>query len=130
MTSSFKLNATYKDILEKYYCANTIENGEGTTNTLELSSITGVMSHWKDYEKLAVYTFLSHRPKIAFKKKDGSIVGVPMIPQVGVLKTGRWENSNVFLIPLQVRKSNKYFFFFFAKFLFILNYYLFLGKTR
>ncbi|KAK6640777.1 hypothetical protein RUM44_012474 [Polyplax serrata] len=104
MVSSFKLNATYKETLEKYYCANITENsGKMNHTTLELGSITGVMSHWKDYDKLAVYTFLSHQPMKPFKKRDGTIVGVPMIPQVGVFRGGRWENSNVILLPLQAK---------------------------
>lgn len=102
MTSSFKMNETYKETLEKYYCANISESLQGNQSALELNSITGVMSHWKDYEKLAVYTFLSHRPMIPFRKRNGSTVSVPMIPQVGALKIGRWENSQVVLLPLQV----------------------------
>lgn len=69
---------------------------------LGLSSIAGVMSHWKDYENLAVYTFLSHQSVIQFIKKDDSEEPVPMVPQVGIFKMGEWENSQVILLPLQV----------------------------
>lgn len=55
---------------------------------LELRSDTGIISHWKDYQKLATYTYLSYQPSAPFTKADGSIVHVPMIPQTGMLKIG------------------------------------------
>ena len=61
------------------------------------------MSHWRDYEKLAVYTFLSHQALLPFTKRNGSIARVPMIPQVGVFKAARWENSEIILLPLQAK---------------------------
>lgn len=55
---------------------------------LELRSDTGIISHWKDYQKLATYTYLSYQPSAPFTKSDGSIVYVPMIPQTGMFKIG------------------------------------------
>lgn len=55
---------------------------------LELHSDTGVMSHWKDFDKLAVYTYLTHQPSSPFITYNGTNVEVPMIPQVGLFRAG------------------------------------------
>lgn len=55
---------------------------------LELRSDTGIISHWKNYQKLATYTYLSYKPSMPFTKSDGSIIYVPMIPQIGMFKIG------------------------------------------
>lgn len=55
---------------------------------LELRSDTGIISHWKDYQKLAPYTYISYQSSAPFTRADGSIVHVPMIPQTGSFKIG------------------------------------------
>lgn len=57
-------------------------------DTLELRSDTGIISHWKNYQKLATYTYVSYKSSEPFTKADGSIVRVPMIPQIGMFKIG------------------------------------------
>lgn len=102
--SSVKLHKDYKNILVKYYCANSsniVEDSPETAN-LEYISDAGVMSHWRDYEKLAVYTFLSHQSLMPFYRRNNATVHVPMIPQVGIFRSGLWENAEVVLLPLQV----------------------------
>lgn len=55
---------------------------------LELRSDTGIISHWKDYQKSATYTYLSYQSSAPFTKADDSITHVPMIPQKGMFKIG------------------------------------------
>jgi hypothetical protein len=45
------------------------------------------MSHWKDFSKLSVYTYLSHKPSHAFISR-GKTYNVPMIPYVGFIHAG------------------------------------------
>lgn len=76
--------------------------------SLKLESHSGVMAHWKDFEKLAVYTFLSHQALRPFTRRDGVSIPVPMIPQVGVFKAGVWENARAVLLPLEVIINKSY----------------------
>lgn len=46
---------------------------------MEVSSDTGVISHWKDYKSLAVYTYLE-QSQSSFSLPDGNSVEVPMVP--------------------------------------------------
>lgn len=71
---------------------------------LDLQTDTGVMSHWKDYEKLAVYTYLSHQPAAPFMTSNGSVLHVPMIPQIGTFRAGYLPklNSQAVELPLSV----------------------------
>lgn len=101
--SSLNLLPAYKATLSKHYCANITELITDDDTTLEFGSDAGVMSHWRDYEKLAVYTFLSHQALLPFTRRNGSIAHVPMIPQVGVFKAARWESSEIILLPLQAK---------------------------
>lgn len=55
---------------------------------LEFHTDTGVMSHWKDFDKLAVYTYLTHQASAPFITDKGASVEVPMIPQVGMFRVG------------------------------------------
>ncbi|XP_026822985.1 leukocyte elastase inhibitor-like [Rhopalosiphum maidis] len=93
VTSSRVMPSSYINRLSKYYQANvTTIRSENSNNSLsdilELRSDTGIISHWKDYQKLATYTYLSYQPSAPFTKADGSIVHVPMIPQTGMFKIG------------------------------------------
>ncbi|CAH1737063.1 serpin B5-like [Aphis gossypii] len=93
VTSSRVMPSSYINRLSKYYQANvTTIRSENSNNSLsdilELRSDTGIISHWKDYQKLATYTYLSYQPSAPFTKSDGSIVYVPMIPQTGMFKIG------------------------------------------
>ncbi|XP_022163950.1 neuroserpin-like isoform X1 [Myzus persicae] len=93
VTSSRVMPSSYINRLSKYYQANVTtmrsENSNNSlTDILELRSDTGIISHWKDYQKLATYTYLSYQPSAPFTKADGSIVHVPMIPQTGMFKIG------------------------------------------
>ncbi|VVC43312.1 Serpin domain,Serpin, conserved site [Cinara cedri] len=93
VTSSRVMPSSYINKLSKYYRANVTtmrtENFNNTSNDiLELRSDTGIISHWKDYQKLATYTYLSYQSSAPFTRADGSIVYVPMIPQTGMFKIG------------------------------------------
>lgn len=93
VTSSRVMPSSYINRLSKYYQANVTtmrsENSNNSlTDILELRSDTGIISHWKDYQKLATYTYLTYQPSAPFTKADGSIVHVPMIPQTGMFKIG------------------------------------------
>ncbi|KAE9532038.1 hypothetical protein AGLY_010240 [Aphis glycines] len=93
VTSSRVMPSSYINRLSKYYQANvTTIRSENSNNSLsdilELRSDTGIISHWKDYQKLATYTYLSYQPSAPFTKSDGSVVYVPMIPQTGMFKIG------------------------------------------
>jgi len=65
-----------------------VYNNLFSADTLELRSDTGIISHWKDYQKLAPYTYLSYQSSAPFTRADSSIVHVPMIPQTGSFKIG------------------------------------------
>lgn len=84
------LTPTYKTLLEDVYRANVTEIAS-TRNIpvtlVELRTDTGLMSHWKDYTKLSVYTYLSHKPSHAFLS-HGKSYNVPMIPYVGFIHAG------------------------------------------
>ncbi|XP_022197119.1 serpin B10 isoform X2 [Nilaparvata lugens] len=103
LLSTQPLPKTFKDILTNYYHANLTENTNTNTSTgqvLELLSDSGVMSHWKDYHKLAVYTYLSHQPASPFQASRGRSIEVPMIPQVGVLRAGEFPRLNAHGVEL------------------------------
>lgn len=72
--------------------------------SLELRSDSGVMSHWKDYDRLAAFSFLSHEPAAPFQRTPTDIVSVPMVPQVGHFRAGRIHqlNSHAVELPLEV----------------------------
>ncbi|KAJ8883248.1 hypothetical protein PR048_015089 [Dryococelus australis] len=59
---------------------------------LELRSDSGVMSHWKDYHRLAAFAFLSHVASAPFRRSATQTAQVPMIPQVGLFRSGRLEH--------------------------------------
>jgi serine protease inhibitor len=92
VSSSRVMPSSYINKLSKYYQANVTtmrsENSNSSTDILELRSDTGIISHWKDYQKLATYTYLSYQSSAPFTRADGSIVHVPMIPQTGSFKIG------------------------------------------
>ena len=67
---------------------------------MELQSDTGVMSHWKDFHKLAVYTYLSHKSAAPFTTFSGEVIQVPMIPQVGFFRAGFIPRLNSFSVEL------------------------------
>uniref|UniRef100_A0A2S2R7H1 Uncharacterized protein n=1 Tax=Sipha flava TaxID=143950 RepID=A0A2S2R7H1_9HEMI len=93
VTSSRVMPSSYINKLSKYYQANVTtmrsdNSNNSLTDILELRSDTGIISHWKDYQKLATYTYSSYQSSAPFTKSDGSIVHVPMIPQIGMFKIG------------------------------------------
>lgn len=55
---------------------------------MELRTDTGVMSHWKDYQKLVVYTYLSYSSSAPFYSSLNKTVNIPMIPLIGYFKAG------------------------------------------
>ncbi|KAL1454862.1 hypothetical protein WDU94_008993 [Cyamophila willieti] len=85
------LTPTYKTLLEDIYRANITEivNPKNSNNVtlIELRTDTGLMSHWKDFSKLSVYTYLSHKPSHPFRS-HGKSYNVPMIPYVGYIHAG------------------------------------------
>ncbi|XP_050425941.1 serpin A9-like [Adelges cooleyi] len=93
VTSSRIMPSSYINKLSKYYQANvTTTQGRNSNQTsadiLELRSDTGLISHWKDYQKLATYTYVSYLSSAPFTTANGSTIHVPMIPQVGRYKIG------------------------------------------
>ncbi|KAK9498322.1 hypothetical protein O3M35_002980 [Rhynocoris fuscipes] len=103
--SSIELLPGYRSILENYYKANLTHNvtEDNSQLVLELKTETGVMCHWKDFDKLAVYTYLTHQPSSEFRTHTGHIVLTPMIPQVGIFRAGYLPklNSQAVELPLQ-----------------------------
>ncbi|KAJ4444246.1 hypothetical protein ANN_06037 [Periplaneta americana] len=112
MLSSQPLAASYKTIIDKYYRANItltskFDNFTGVrppSVSLELRSDSGVMSHWKDYDRLAAFSFLSHESAAPFHRTPTETIPVPMVPQVGVFRAGRVQqlNANAIELPLEV----------------------------
>lgn len=72
--------------------------------SLELRSDSGVISHWKDYDQLAAFSFLSHQTAAPFHRTSTDTIPVPMVPQVGKFRTGRVHqlNAHAVELPLQV----------------------------
>lgn len=72
--------------------------------SLELRSDSGVMSHWKDYDRLAAFSFLSHEPAASFQRTPTDTIPVPMVPQVGDFRAGRIHqlNAHGVELPLEV----------------------------
>ena len=72
--------------------------------SLELRSDSGVMSHWKDYDKLAAFSFISHQTAAPFHRTSTDTIAVPMVPQVGEFRAGRVHqlNAHAVELPLQV----------------------------
>ena len=72
--------------------------------SLELRSDSGVMSHWKDYDQLAAFSFISHQTAAPFHRTSTDIIPVPMVPQVGEFRAGRVHqlNAHAVELPLQV----------------------------
>ncbi|KAG8237246.1 hypothetical protein J437_LFUL011274 [Ladona fulva] len=67
--------------------------------SLEFHSDTGILSHWQDYEHLPVYMFLSHETSAPFTS-NGKVEYVPMVPQVGVFKSGHIDYLNSTAVEL------------------------------
>jgi len=72
--------------------------------SLELRSDSGVISHWKDYDQLATFSFLSHQTAAPFHRTSTDTIPVPMVPQVGKFRAGRVHqlNAHAVELPLQV----------------------------
>uniref|UniRef100_A0A1V1FVF5 Putative serine protease 61 n=1 Tax=Reticulitermes speratus TaxID=60591 RepID=A0A1V1FVF5_9NEOP len=112
MVSSQSLLPSYKAILSKFYRANITETPRFDNFTgvhpaavsLELRSDSGVMSHWKDYDQLAAFSFLSHETAAPFHRTSTDTIPVPMVPQVGEFRAGRVHqlNAHAVELPLQV----------------------------
>ncbi|XP_014275352.1 leukocyte elastase inhibitor [Halyomorpha halys] len=91
--STTKLVPDYQSVLENFYKVSIVHNSTSTNSSeeelqLEIHTDTGVMSHWKDFDKLAVYTYLTHHPSAPFLSEKGVTIEVPMIPQVGTYRAG------------------------------------------
>jgi hypothetical protein len=76
--------------------------------SLELRSDSGVMSHWKDYGRLAAFSFLSHEPAAPFQRTPTDIIPVPMVPQVGQFRAGRINQLNAHAVELPLEVSHRY----------------------
>ncbi|XP_014248924.1 serine protease inhibitor 3/4-like [Cimex lectularius] len=95
----------YAQLLKNYYKTEMLENitANATELVLDYFTDTRVMSHWKDFDKLAVYTYLTHQPSVPFMTPYGDVVNVPMVPQVGLFKAGYHPklNSQIVELPLE-----------------------------
>lgn len=116
LKSSQRLSSSYAANLVKYFRANVSETpsfanttgSRATNQTLELRSDSGIMSHWKDYQRLSAFAFLNHQASSPFQRRLNDVVQVPMIPQVGVFRSGRVDylKSSVIELPLEVNTFN------------------------
>ncbi|XP_054271468.1 serpin I2 isoform X2 [Macrosteles quadrilineatus] len=109
MLTAHDLSSQYFDVLTDSYRANVSVSTtplNTTERVLSLQSDSGVMSHWKDYQRLAVYTYLSHEAAAPFTLLSGATVQVPMVPQVGVFRRGRLNRLNCLAVqlPLESRR--------------------------
>lgn len=109
MLTAHDLSSQYYDVLTDSYRANVSVSAtpkNTTERVLSLQSDSGVMSHWRDYQRLAVYTYLSHESAAPFTLPSGATVQVPMVPQVGVFRRGRLHRLNCLAvqIPLESRR--------------------------
>jgi hypothetical protein len=52
------------------------------------------MSHWKDYDQLAAFSFLSHQTAAPFHRTSTDTIAVPMVPQAGQFRAGRVHQLN------------------------------------
>jgi hypothetical protein len=64
------------------------------------------MSHWKDYDRLAAFSFLSHEAAAPFQRTPTDTVLVPMVPQVGQFRAGRVSQLNAHAVELPLQVSN------------------------
>ena len=76
--------------------------------SLELRSDSGVMSHWKDYDRLAAFSFLSQETAAPFHRTSTDTVRVPMVPQVGEFRAGRVHQLNAQAVELPLQVSSSY----------------------
>jgi hypothetical protein len=76
--------------------------------SLELRSDSGVMSHWKDYDQLAAFSFLSHETAAPFHRTSTDTIPVPMVPQVGEFRAGRVHQLNAHAVELPLQVSCSY----------------------
>lgn len=91
--SSKMFPVPFVDQLSKNYFVdistnNSITKSFTTAQIMELRTDTGVMSHWKDYQKLVVYTYLSYSSSAPFYSSLNKTVNIPMIPLIGYFKAG------------------------------------------
>lgn len=77
---------------------------------MEVHTDTGVMSHWKDFDKLAVYTYLTHHPAAPFISEKGITIEVPMIPQVGTYRAGYINRLKSQAVEIHLEVKNGLFF--------------------
>jgi len=109
MMTAHNLSQHYYNILTDDYRANVSLSPsliDSTEQVISLQSDSGVMSHWRDYSKLAVYTYLSHEAAAPFLLPSGETVPVPLVPQVGAFRTGRLHRLNCLAVqlPLESRR--------------------------
>ncbi|XP_018911429.2 serpin I2 isoform X2 [Bemisia tabaci] len=114
VVTSQPLAPSFEEILRNYFQANvtTVHNetvldedsiARGTAVRLE--SEIGVVSHWLDYQKLAVYTYLSHNPASLFYLSPNVTVRVPMIPQIGAFRGGYVPQIRSYVAELKLQTS-------------------------
>lgn len=73
---------------------------------VELRVDAGVLSHWKDFDRLGVFTYLSQQAAAPFQRSGrvDDVVDVPMIPQVGMFRAGKVASlgCQALELPLEV----------------------------
>ncbi|XP_065212297.1 serpin B13-like [Planococcus citri] len=121
LTSSKMFPTPFIEQLSNTYLVDVTNNSSLTRNfttaqILELRTDTGIMSHWRDYQKLVVFTYLSYSSSEPFYSHMNKTINVPMIPLIGYFKAGYlpklesngaellFENTKVSLLVLMPDK--------------------------
>ncbi|XKL60736.1 hypothetical protein PGB90_007793 [Kerria lacca] len=93
LTTSKAFPMSFVEHLSDNYLVDVITNSSIAKNLnsvqiLELRTDSGIMSHWKDFQKLVVYTYLSYSASAPFYGAMNKTTNIPMIPLIGYFKAG------------------------------------------
>jgi hypothetical protein len=68
------------------------------------SADTGVLSHWRELEALAVFTFLQHSNAASFFLNNGTERKIPAVPFIGRFQSRDDPHFKLVKLPLQVKQ--------------------------
>ena len=72
------------------------------------SADTGVLSHWREREALAVFTVLQHSAAAPFKLNNGTERIAPLVPHIGRFEAREHPHFSLVKLPLQVQNKLSY----------------------